>query len=187
MTSPNFIFRSFHPDDLPEILRLQEANLISRLSPAEKADGFLSVAFPPDQFIEMHAEIPLAVAESAEGLGGYMCGSSLAASAKVPLLARMISLFPETLFEGKSLDNYRAFVYGPVCIDRSFRGQGVLEGLFGKFKHQLAGRFDIGVLFVSLDNPRSMRAHTQKLVMQRVREFNFKGNPYAMLVFDGIS
>lgn len=187
MTSPKFHFRPFHPDDLPEILRIQEANLVSKLSPMEKADGFLSVAFPPDQFTEMHREIPLVVAQCDHGLGGYMCGSSLASSAKVPLLSRMMSLFPETYYEGNALDQYRAFVYGPVCIDRSFRGQGVLEGLFEEFKKQLAGRFEIGVLFVSLDNPRSMRAHTHKLGMRKLGDFSFKGNQYGLLVFDGTS
>jgi len=184
MTSEPIIFRRFCPDDLPEIMRIQSANLIPNLSRAEQTDGFLSAEFSPDQFVHMDREIPLIVADCGSRLGGYLCGCSLASCAKVPLLAHMAALLPATMYRSKPVNQYGAFIYGPVCVDRPMRGKGILEGLFRAYKDQLAGKFDIGILFVSLDNPRSLRAHIHKLGMTKLRNFSFNDRDYALLVFD---
>ena len=86
MISESIVFRRFHPDDLPEIIRIQNANQIPNLSRAEKADGFLSAEFSSEQFVQMDREIPMIVAVVADcgsRLGGYMCGCSLASGANV--------------------------------------------------------------------------------------------------------
>ena len=177
-------FRVFHPNDLPEIARIQDANCVSNLSREQREDGFLSVVFSASQFVAMHREIPMVVADCGHNLGGYMCGCTLASGAGVPLLGRMISLFPRTLYKGRPLDQYPAFIYGPVCVDRAYRGKGVIEGLFGAFLAQLAGRYDVGALFVSLENPRSLNAHIHKLGMRKLCHFSFSGKEYGLLVFE---
>ena len=49
---------------------------------------------------------------------------------------------------------------------------------------RVAGKFDVGILFVSQANPRSLRAHTAKLGMEKVADFTFNGNDFSMLVFE---
>ena len=176
-------YRAYKPADLSEILRIQDANLLANLSPEKRADGFLSVAFPAAQFAAMHREIPIVVADLGSGLGGYLCGSSLASSRRVPLLATMIANFDQTIFNDRPLDAYRSFVYGPVCIDRSHRATGLLEGLFNEQMRHLKGRFDVGTLFISSDNPRSLRAHTRHLGMETVGRFTFAAKAYHLLAF----
>ena len=176
-------YRPYRPADLPEILRIQDASLVTNLAPQARADGFLSVAFTPEQFAAMHREIPIVVADLGSGLGGYLCGSGLSSSQRVPLLATMIATFGETKYGHRPLDAYRSFVYGPVCIDRPHRGRGLLEGLFAEQMRHLKGRFDIGTLFVSDDNPRSLRAHTRHLKMSSVSRFTFSGKEFHLLVF----
>ena len=177
-------FRCFQPEDLPEILRIQDENLRGNLTPADQADGYLSVAFAAQQFRDMHREIPVIVADLGPRLGGYLCSSSLTYSRQVPLLSHMIGLFKETSFNSKMLDAYRTFVYGPVCIDKPLRGRGLLNGLFKTLANQLAGRFEVGTLFISLNNPRSLRAHTHHLGMQHLRTFTFKSAEYILLAFE---
>lgn len=187
MASEPIIFRRFCPDDLPEIMRIQSANLIPNLSKAEQTDGFLSAEFSSEQFVHMDREIPMIVAVVADcgsRLGGYLCGCSLASGANVPILAHMTTLFPTTFYKSKAIDRYRTFIYGPVCVDRPWRGRGILEGLFREYKAPLVGRFDIGILFISLDNPRSLRAHINKTGMTRLCDFSFNDRDYALLVFD---
>lgn len=178
------MFRRFNSDDLPEILRIQKANLVFNMSENDKTNGFLSVEFPSQQFIEMNSEIPTVVADLGSSLGGYLCGSSIQYSRQVPILAHMISLFPKTYFRRKSLEQYQPFIYGPVCIDRPLRGLGILEGLYHELLKRVAGKFDVGVLFISQANPRSLRAHTAKLGMEKVADFTFNGNDFYMLVFE---
>jgi hypothetical protein len=185
MTGENVTFRLYRSEDIDEILRIQKDNLWSRLSDTERLNGFLSVAFPAEQFEEMQEGIPMVVADMGGGrLGGYLCGSSLAYSAKVPLLAHMIALFGGTLYKGRPLDQYRSFIYGPICVDRPLRGDGILEGLYEEFLRQLSGRFEVGALFVSLNNPRSLAAHMDKLGMVKLCEFTFDNRVFALLVFD---
>jgi len=177
-------FRCLQAEDIPEVLRIQNDNLLTNLSQTEQSNGYLSVAFSKRQFKEMHREIPIIVADLGSRLGGYLCSSSLAYNRRIPLLAHMIELFKETAYKSRPLDDYRAFVYGPVCIDRTLRGSGLLNGLFDALMCQLAGRFDVGTLFISRNNPRSLRAHTHHLGMRKLRSFTFEENEFYLLAFD---
>ena len=110
-------------------------------------------------------------------------GSSLAESARIPILARMIECYDSLRFDGRLLNDYPSYVYGPVCVDRTMRGQGVLESLFRQCLDQLAGRFEAGVLFISAENPRSLEAHRRKLGMEWVGDFEFDGKVFHVLAF----
>lgn len=184
MSKLRISFRLFQLEDIPEVLRIQNNNLLANLSQKDQGDGYLSVAFSAQQFRQMHSEIPIVVADLGSRLGGYLCSSSLACFSDIPLLAHMIGLFKETTYRNQPLDTYRCFAYGPVCIDRTLRGRGVLSGLFDALMGQLSGRFDVGTLFISRDNPRSLRAHTHHLGMQNLRSFTFGENEYFLLAFD---
>ncbi|MFZ7124737.1 MAG: GNAT family N-acetyltransferase [Desulfobacterales bacterium] len=177
-------FRTYRPEDLPEILRIQNANLVANLSEQEKADGFLLVGFSIQQFEEIHREIPVVVADLGSRLGGYLCGTSIPYSRGIPLLDHMIGLFQTTRFRGRTLDRCCVFLYGPVCIDRAMRGQGILEGLHDALLRRVAGRYDVGVLFISRNNPRSLNAHTRKLGIEPLKEFEFDGAGFTLLAFE---
>jgi hypothetical protein len=183
MNNPQIKFRPFTLEDLPEILRIQKDNFVSNLSKDDRQDGFLSVEFTPQQFEEMNREIPIIVASLGSQLCGYVCGIGLSSAAQVPLLAHIIRLFPETHFRNRFLDQYLSFIYGPVCVEKQARGQGVLEGLYAELLQQLTGNFEVGVLFISNDNPRSLHAHIHKLEMEKVRDFEFNGKDFSLLAF----
>ncbi|MFC1824301.1 hypothetical protein ACFL9T_16450 [Thermodesulfobacteriota bacterium] len=157
---------------------------MSNLAEEDKRDGFLLVEFSPQQFEEMNSEIPIIVADLGSQLGGYLCAASLQSSAKIPLLAHMMSLFREVSFNSYALNRYRSFLYGPICIEKSFRGRGVMEGLFNHLLHNLEEKFDVGVLFVSQNNPRSLHAHLSRLKMEKVCEFEFNDQEFNLLAFE---
>lgn len=177
------LFRPFRTGDLPDLLRIQRRNLLGNLDETERGQGFLSVEFPAAQLLEIHRAIPIVVADRGGTLGGYVFGTTLESSRAVPILAHMMGLFSGLSFDGKPLDQYRSFMYGPICVAGPLRGSGVLEGLFGELCRQLAGRFEIGVSFVSAANPRSLAAHVRKLGMEEIAGFEFDGKPFHMLAF----
>jgi hypothetical protein len=142
------------------------------------------VAFSAQQIRQMHSEMHIIVADLGTRLGGYLCSNSMEKSSQIPLLAHMIGLFNETIHRNRPLDTYRSFIYGPVCIDKPLRGRGLLNGLFDALLCQVAGRFDVGTLFISCDNPRSLKAHTHHLGMHKLRRFTFKENEFFLLAFD---
>ena len=109
---------------------------------------------------------------------GYLCGSSVEFNRRFALLAAMIERYPHTQMHGRSLDSYESFVYGPVCVDRRFRGRGVLRGLYRELRVEVTGEFDIGVAFVAQDNAHSLSAHVQGLGMFDVGRFEFDARAY---------
>lgn len=176
-------FRRATREDIPAILDMQAANFIDSLEDAKRRDGFLSVKFTGQQLEEMTSQVGIIVAAVEGGLAGYLCASSCEFNRPFPLLAAMMQQFDAIDYRGRSLVASRVFIYGPVCIDRSYRGQGLLRGLYETLLQEVAGRYDIGVAFVADDNPHSLRVHVDGLGMARVGEFVFSGKPYHILAF----
>jgi hypothetical protein len=127
MNQCQILYRCFQHDDIPEILRIQNDNLLINLSPLDQSNGYLSVSFTAEQFKEMNSEIPIIVADLGSGLGGYLCSSSLEYSKQVLLLSYMMKLFKKITYRNRPIDSYRSFIYGPVCIDRPLRGRVVTD------------------------------------------------------------
>lgn len=71
-----------------------------------------------------------------------------------------------------------AYVYGPVCIDKAARGQGVLEAMYADLVARWPERE--AILFIKTGNGPSLRAH-QRLGMAEVARFTL-GNE-VFLVF----
>lgn len=178
----SLIFRKANPYDFQEILKLQKENLITSLGQEERSEGFLSVEFSEDQLFEINQELGISVALENGYVIGYLMAETMEYARQFPLLAYMMGKVEKLTFEGSPLKGKRIFVYGPVCIDRDYRGKGILEGLFNTVRTSLRDQFERGVLFISKDNPHSFHAHL-KLGMSVVDEFEFDGQQYWTLGF----
>ena len=77
-----------------------------------------------------------------------------------------------------------SYQYGPICIDKSVRGSGVLEKIFDFARGQMSKRYPILVTFINKINPRSFEAHVRKLGLEVIQEFDFNNNNYYELVYD---
>jgi predicted N-acetyltransferase YhbS len=179
------LFRRLSEADYAGILALQEANLFDNLSKEARQDGFLSARFSREQFLRMDRDVGMLIAEDAGQVVGYLCASGVEFNRQFPLLATMIERYGEVSFQGRALADQKTFVYGPACVDRAYRGLGVLRGLFRTLLREIPGRFDAGVAFVAEDNQRSLAAHVAGLGMHDVGEFEFKGKRYRILAFSG--
>ncbi len=176
-------FATLREEELEAVLQLQEANLKDNLSAAETEHGFLSARFNAQQFLEMRADVTVVVAREAGEVAGYLCGSTLAYNRQFPILAAMADRFPDLSFRGDRLDLQDPLIYGPVCVGRPWRGQGVLRGLYGALRRAAAPRFRVGVCFVAADNPRSLRAHILGLGMEPLGDFGFAARTFRILGF----
>jgi hypothetical protein len=74
------------------------------------------------------------------------------------------------------------FQYGPVCIDRAWRGSGAFPQLFQTMSSNLAAKYPIGVTFINQINQRSLKAH-RKLKLEIIDEFQFNDAAYYSLAF----
>lgn len=183
MTQPAILYRKATPTDFEGILRLQYQNLLSNLQGEALSQGFLSMEFTREQLHKVDSELGIFVAVQDEAVVGYVMAESVEFAVGSPLISNMLKRLRDAEFEGVPIASSALFVYGPVCIDRHQRGKGVLEGLFKVMKETLMADYDVGIAFVSHQNPRSLQAHTAKLGMKVVDEFEFGGGRYWTLAF----
>jgi hypothetical protein len=176
-------YRRAGPADYSEILRLNRTNFRANLSEEERAGGFLSAVFSAHQIAAMAQDLGILIAEADGQLAGFLCALRQESDHGSPVLAAMLAAYERLRFDEKFLSEYRSYIYGPVCIDRPFRRQGLLRGLHDAQLRELAGKFEIGVGLVSRDNPHSLDAHLRGLGMAEAGDFEVNGNVYATIVF----
>ena len=169
--------------DYQEILQLQSANYIANLTEEERQRGFLSAKFSLEQTAQIAEDLGITIAVLDDRVAGFLCAFRNEFPSGSPVIAEMLRSFPLFRFEDRPLSSFVGYIYGPVCIAREYRGRGLLRGLYEAQKTDLAGRFEIGVAFVSRTNPHSLRAHVNGLGMMEVGDFQVTANRYVALAF----
>jgi len=177
------IFRRLHPRDLPSLLELQETNLFENLPMEQRKDGFLSARFAAEQFAQMNREAAVVVAEDQRRIVCYACSAGVNFSRQFPILDAMIAAFGRLTYLGMTLIDARVCIYGPVCVDRAWRGRGVLRGVVARMKEELAGQFDVAAAFISKANSRSLAAHVDGLGMTVLGDYAFGTGRYWIVAF----
>lgn len=168
--------------DFEGVLRLLRANHVDSLSEAEKADGFVTTNFTPEQMERLIVkENGVTIARE----DGIVLAFAMAAPweywAEWPLFTHMIEKLPEFTFGGQQLGTDNSYQYGPMCVDRSMRGTGLFERVFDASLASMADRYPIMATFVNQVNPRSYAAHSRKARMETSGTFDFNGNHYYLM------
>lgn len=178
-----FFFRRAIPQDYPTILQLQSENLITNLSEEERQEGFLSAEFSLEQIASIAEDLGTTIATVDGAVVAFLCAFRKEFNHGSPVIEQMLAAYDRVEFEGRLLESYSSYIYGPVCIQRAYRRRGVLRRLYETQLNDLAGQFDVGVAFVSRRNIYSLKAHVAGLGMIEVGEFELKGNVYVILAF----
>jgi len=170
--------------DFSDILRLQSQNFIDNLSPDERADGFISTPFSLELMNELEAPNRFLVArdDGTNALAGYVFAGSWEFCSLWPAFQVAIARFP-LRWKGDPLDVDSTFQYGPVCIAREFRGQGVLPLLLAEVKSQMREEFAVGTTWINRANGRSMNAHVEKQDFVVLDEWQWDGKEFVTLGF----
>src|SRR5262245_29292170 len=128
-------------DDIPAILAMQEANLYEN-------GGGLSVRQTADWFKNTMLEMPIVVARRDDIVVGYALATSIAAKSHVGIVQAMLRAFPAPP---------NCYLYGPVCVAESDRGNGLAGLLYKEMRERLPGR--TAMSFVRSDNIPSLKAN----------------------------
>lgn len=86
-------------------------------------------------------------------------------------------------FLGAPIARQRWALRGPVLIETAARGRGVYTAFNRVTLAASRGRYDVGVVFVAADNPRSLHTTTTKLGATPLAEFDVGGRRYHFLAF----
>ena len=179
------IYRSATIDDIPSISELQKRYHVLSINEEDKADGFVTTLFTAEQFEEIiEKENGITIACDGGKVVAYAMAASWEYWSKWPLFQYMISDLHNTEYMGETLSMENSYQYGPICIDKSYRGTEVLVNVFDYSRAQMNKRYPILITFINHINPRSYNAHVKKLGLDVIKSFEFNNNTYWELGYD---
>lgn len=147
-------------EELQQIVELSHLNQKANVTEEEKSkEGFISWEYSYELLKQMQDQCPHIIVKDGEKLAGYALVAMKEAKAFHVDLAAMINKLETLLYNGKALADYNYYVMGQVCVDKTYRGQGVFDMLYQHHKTVLKYQFDFVVTEISTNNPRSIRAH----------------------------
>ena len=171
--------------DIAGVLELHYRYQADSIPEEDKKDGFVTTAFTEEQLTDLvNKEKGLFIGIKDNEIVSYVMAASWQFWSIWPMFACMIKDLPNLQYLGRTLSIDNSYQYGPVCIDKKFRGTGILEEIFDFSREEMSKRYPILVTFVNKNNPRSYHAHTRKLGLEVIQEFEFNNNDYHELVYD---
>lgn len=179
------IFKVAKVSDIDGVLQLQKKYQIDTIAEEDKKDGFVTTSFTKEQLTKLiYEEQGLFIAENQNSIVAYVMAASWKYWSAWPLFAYMMQDLPNLEYQGQRLSVENSYQYGPICVDKSVRGSGVLEEIFELARKEMAKRFSFLVTFINKINPRSYEAHTRKLGLDLLQEFDYNNNSYYELIYD---
>lgn len=178
-------YRNAVYSDIFGVSQLQKKYHISTISEEDKADGFVTTLFSDEQFKELiDKENGLAIASDGDKIVAYAMAASWQYWSAWPLFRHMINDLPNTKYHDIVLSTNNSYQYGPICIDKQYRGTDVLPNLFEFSRLQMKDRYPVLLTFINQINIRSYRAHVDKLGLEVIKKFDFNGNHYFELGYE---
>ncbi|MFM6938841.1 MAG: GNAT family N-acetyltransferase [Aquirufa sp.] len=169
-------------EELIEVIALQQANLRKNISKNEaETQGFLMAEYDLD-FLEMlHKNSPGILAKDGEKVVGYSLVALPETAGHHPLLADLVENIERCLYNGKPVTNYA--IVAQLCVSKDYRGQDLVQKLYGGFQEHYASRFDFCVTDVAQANARSLKAH-QKRGFQVIDTLSYGGIGWDIVLWD---
>ena len=180
----NVILEIAKTSDISGILDLQELYLVSNLSEEEKVAGFVTTPFTIPLLEYVISQNGIFIAKLNDKIIGYAFAASWDFFSQYPIFEYMISLFPRYKFRDFELSTTNSFQYGPVCIHKNYRGQGLIKILFEFMRIHTLKKYPLSVTFINKINIPSTKAHVEKLKWTIIDEFSFNNNDYIVLAYD---
>jgi hypothetical protein len=169
-------------NDVDEILNLHYRYQIDSISAEDKADGFITTAFTEKHLIDLiQDENGLFIACIDNEIVAYAMAASWGFWSQWPMFEFMIENLADSTYLNQMITIDNSYQYGPVCVDKAVRGQGVFEKIFIFALAEMNKRYPIMVTFINKVNPRSLKAHTQKTNLKVIKEFAYNNNCYYKL------
>lgn len=177
------IFRNAIINDINGVIELQEKYLLANTPINNRKNGFVTTPFSFKQIENIISLEGLFVAEYDLKIIAYAFAGSWDFFSQWAIFPFMLNRLEQLNFRDELIFKNNSFQYGPICIDENFRGAGVFQNLFEFMRIKMNKQYKIGVTFINKINERSYIAHTQKLKMDIIDEFEFNNNYYYGLAF----
>lgn len=162
--------------DFAGVVNLQDRNLSDRVNENDRGGGFLSNRFSEQQFKAIADDVCVVVAVEDGTVVGFLCGSDMKAMENNPLVHSMISA------DSGAMSPDSTCLGGPVCIDTSQRGKGLMGRLYDCLCAQLQGtKYKDVAVFIDESNKASTKAH-EKIGFRVTNTFTHGDRKYMTLM-----
>lgn len=182
--SKKIIFKIANISDIDGVLALQDLYLISNLSEDEKKEGFVTTPFTIIQLTAVIRAQNLFVAKDENRIVAYIFTGSWEFFSQWPIFNYMTALFPTLTFLNFDITTLNSFQYGPICIHKEYRSQGLIKPFFEFMRKNLLIQYSLSLTFINKINIPSLKAHITKLKWTIIGEFQYNNNTYFILAYD---
>jgi GNAT superfamily N-acetyltransferase len=118
----------------------------------------------------MHVAEPGIIAKENNEVVAYVLAMTPSFRTGFPVLEPLFKLFEKIPYEGKPVSAYHYLVVGQACIDKKYRGKGILKKLYAAYTSRFRGKYDFAITEIATKNLRSMNAH-QRIGFKPVHEY----------------
>ncbi|MCP9765739.1 GNAT family N-acetyltransferase [Lacihabitans soyangensis] len=152
--------RALTDESLNQILDLQKRNLKKYLSETEKeSQGFVTAEHTFEQLKKINLSEPCVVITDNNIVVAYAIAMVESAAQDMPVFNELFSTVASLTYKNRPMTGYNYIFVGQLCIDKNYRGQGLVEKLYAFYKEELKSKYDFAVTDISEHNPRSLKAH----------------------------
>ena len=169
-------------ENVAEVLDLHYKYQVDSVAEEDKNDGFITTAFTESHLNRLiEEESGLFIAKKDNAIVAYAMAASWDFWCQWPMFQFMVDNLHDSKLTDVELTTNNSYQYGPVCVDKCVRGEGVFEEIFNFALNQMSKRYPFMITFINKINPRSYEAHTRKVNLNVINEFNFNNNQYFKL------
>src|SRR5688572_31303460 len=121
--------------------------------------GFVTVEHTLDNLQKMNEIEPHIIAKIDRQVIAYLLAMTPAFQDSLPVLKPMFQVFESLRYKGKAVAACRYIVVGQVCVDKVYRGQGILANCYQAYKNIFQPKYDFAITEIATRNIRSINAH----------------------------
>ncbi|MFZ6008945.1 MAG: GNAT family N-acetyltransferase [Bacteroidota bacterium] len=166
------------------ILQLQKENLYKTLPVEQQTrEGFVYAEHNLEVLKRMASYLPQVIALAGGKVVGYNLAMTSVMQNELSSLAPMFEEFKKCHYRGRPLADYHFIVGGQVCVDKDFRGQGLLSRLYRGTAERVSSQYQLCVTEISQRNSKSLAAHL-KMGFEVIRTYDDKSELWDIVAWN---
>lgn len=178
------VTRVSSPSEIIDIRDLQALNLKQNITAEEAIEqGFLTASYTIEYLEEMNAASPSIIAKDGDKVVGYALVATKDIRKGHDLIEGLFDAIDACEYNGKLLRDVNYVVVGQLCVAKEYRGQDLVQRLYGHFRDCLSNEFTYLVTDVAKANVRSLKAH-KKRGFQVINELTYGGFGWDIVLWD---
>lgn len=172
------------PTEIIGIRDLQALNLKQNITAKEAVEqGFLTASFTIEYLQAMNSASPAIIAKDGDKVVGYALVARKDIRNGHDLVEGLFDAIDKCEYNGKLLRDVNYVVVGQLCVAKEYRGQDLVQKLYGHFRDCLSNQFTYLVTDIAQANTRSLKAH-KKRGFQVINELMYGGFEWDIVLWD---